>query len=82
MIFKKVKDLAMKPVFKFKINYNPAKWSWQKIKEFLKISLLAVGLIAAFMVVYDEVTYSNEQFATDVGDKVINCRPHNSYLPL
>jgi len=74
MLFQKIKDLAVKPVFKFKVNYsslNLIKWNWQKIKEFLKVFLLATGLILVFMLIYSEITYSYEDLAIDVSDKVI-----------
>lgn len=74
MFFQKIKDLAFKPVYEFKVNYgclNPAKWNWQKIKEFLKVFLLATGLILVFMLIYDEITYSYEDLAIDVADEVI-----------
>lgn len=32
---------------------NPKNWNWQKIKEFLKIFLLATTLILAFLLIYD-----------------------------
>jgi len=81
MFFQKIKDLVVKPIFKFKVNYshlNPVKWNWQKIKHFLKVFLLATGLILVFMFIYDEVTYSYEDFAVDVGDKVISYLDENN----
>ena len=74
MLLQKIKDLAVKPIFKFKVNYsllNPIKWNWQKIKEFLKVFLLATGLVLVFMLIYDEITYSYEDLAIDVADEVI-----------
>lgn len=74
MLFQKIKSLAVKPIFKFKVNYsylNPIKWNWQKIKEFLKVFLLATGLILVFMLIYDEITYSYEDLAIDVSDEII-----------
>lgn len=85
MFPQKLKYLLTKPVFKFKINYglfNPAKWNWQKLKEFLKIFLLTAILVLTFLVIYDifisDLVPANEQLATDISDKIINYLDENN----
>jgi protease-4 len=55
MFFQRLKSLLLKPIFKFRINYdifNPVKWNWQKIKESLKIFVLAAILVLVFIVAH------------------------------
>ncbi len=74
-----LKSILLKPVFKFKFNYNifkPWRWNWQKVKEFLKIFLLATCIVLAFLSIYyfiipalnDQEEISGESLGEEVID--------------
>lgn len=73
-----LKSILLKPVFKFQFNYNifkPWRWNWQRIKEFLKIFLLATCIVLAFMGIYYFIipALNNEEEISgeSIGDQII-----------
>lgn len=84
-MWKKLKIIFTKPIFKFKINstfLKPWTWNWQKIKEGLKICLLTLCVVLAFMLIYytvaEDSAGTDEELAGSISDKVINYLDENN----
>lgn len=83
---KKPLKLFSKPIFKFKeIDYTFLKfwrWNWQKIKEGLKICLLTLCVVLAFMLIYytiaEDSAGTDEELAGSISDKVISYLDENN----
>lgn len=85
MFLQKLKHILTKPIFKFQINYgffNPAKWNWQKFKEFIKIFLLTASLVLVFLLSYDifinDLVPADDQLAIDISDQIISYLDENN----
>ncbi len=66
----KLKQILTCPIFKFKINYSflkPWRWDWSKIKEFLKVFLIASLVIFTLILIVDIL--KTDFFASDTGDE-------------
>jgi signal peptide peptidase SppA len=71
-----LKSILLKPVFKFRFNYNifkPWRWNWQKIRDFLiSFFLVACILLVLVGVYFFMAPIMDGEKAQSIGDQVIS----------